>query len=549
MSRSTNLILLLVTAIPQLATADHIYDLQVEAIQKNQADFGHWGWKVENYTQWGSHSNRLIPVYTFGTRSAGSGIDLADYTGKNSLYRDEAQVRDLYGQVPEKTVNPDADYLDQTDLYRMQLAALDAGKKNIILVVFDGMDWQTTQAAAIRKTNQVAYEEGRGSGLHFQDYNASGTSQFGSMVTSPYVDEVKVDVDKQTAVFDLNSVRGGYDIESAGPFPWSRPVELSYLVGEKTSSGIWHAYTDSASSATSMTAGIKSYNAAINVNQNGEKVTTIAHLAQARGYKIGVVTSVPISHATPAAAYSHNVKRHDYQDLTNDLVGVKSISHPDQPLAGVDVLIGAGFGDDRDKDSGQGKNFVPGNSYLTEATLHEINKANGGKYTVSIRKSGVDGGQALQSAAKEAVQSDSRLFGFYGVESGHLPFQTADGDYKPAPGRKKTAETYSQADIDENPNLAEMTSAALTVLEKHDHGFWLMVEAGDVDWANHDNNLDNSIGAVFNGDDAVKVLTDWVEKQSSWEETVLIVTADHGHYLVLEHPEMLLDSQRSSTSR
>lgn len=50
-------------------------------------------------------------------------------------------------------------------------------------------------------------------------------------------------------------------------------------------------------------------------------------------------------------------------------------------------------------------------------------------------------------------------------------------------------------DITENPTPAEMTTAALTVLQKREKGFWLMVEAGDVDWANHDNNIDTSIGA------------------------------------------------------
>ena len=42
-----------------------------------------------------------------------------------------------------------------------------------------------------------------------------------------------------------------------------------------------------------------------------------------------------------------------------------------------------------------------------------------------------------------------------------------------------------------------MTEAAISVLEQNERGFWLMVEAGDVDWANHNNNIDDSIGAVF----------------------------------------------------
>ena len=93
----------------------------------------------------------------------------------------------------------------------------------------------------------------------------------------------------------------------------------------------------------------------------------------------------------------------------------------------------------------------------------------------------------------------------------------------------------------ENPTLADMTAAALCVLsQRSPKGFWLMVEAGDVDWANHDNNLDNSIGAVNSGDRAFKVITDWVEQHSNWNESLLIVTADHGHYLFLDRPELLI---------
>ncbi len=520
--------------------ADHIFDLQTQAVQDGKARFGHWGWEPETYLLWGTHSNRLIPVYTFGTLDAGVGVDLSYYTGVNSPYGSAGKLQALYGQVPKRTFNPDAAYMDQTNIFDLQLAALKAGKKNIILVVFDGMDWQTTQAASISKLNRVTYTSGRGTGFHFQDYKANGTTQFASMVTSPYTSAAKVNVDDQSVQEDPEAHRGGYVFEIAGSAPWERPAQPEYLVTKKTESGLLQAYTDSASSATSMTAGIKTYNASININPNAGQVTTIAHLAQKQGYRIGVVTSVPVSHATPAGAYAHNVKRHDYQDLTNDLLGVKSISHPKQPLSGVDVLLGAGFGEVRAKDSGQGKNFVEGNAYLTTETLQKVNVRNGGQYVVAIRQDGVNGTEQLMSKALEAVDSKKRLFGFFGVKGGHLPYQTADGDYQPPIGRKKVAEKYSKSDIKENPTLGEMTSAALTVLERNDKGFWLMVEAGDVDWANHDNNLDNSIGAVMSGDAAVKTVTDWVEKHSSWDETVMIVTADHGHFLVLEKPELLV---------
>jgi alkaline phosphatase len=133
------------------------------------------------------------------------------------------------------------------------------------------------------------------------------------------------------------------------------------------------------------------------------------------------------------------------------------------------------------------------------------------------------------------------LLGIYGTpyDGGHLPYRTADGDFRPAPNHVSPEEHYTDGDLLENPTLAEMTGAAIEVLHAGGRGFWLMVEAGDVDWANHDANLDNSIGAVISGDEAVKVITNWVESNSDWQESLLIVTADHGHYLVIADPEGL----------
>ena len=85
-----------------------------------------------------------------------------------------------------------------------------------------------------------------------------------------------------------------------------------------------------------------------------------------------------------------------------------------------------------------------------------------------------------------------------------------------------------------------MTEAAIQVLHARSKtGFWLMVEAGDVDWANHDNNIDNSIGAVLSGDEAFAKITGWIENNQAWDESAVIVTADHGHYFVLDRPEAL----------
>jgi len=154
----------------------------------------------------------------------------------------------------------------------------------------------------------------------------------------------------------------------------------------------------------------------------------------------------------------------------------------------------------------------------------------------------------LAEAARDAIDRRLRLFGLFGVREGNLPFQTADGDFNPVgcrpeqpPSadrlRKKYCplEPYSEADLAENPTLADMTRAALDVLGTRER-FWLLVEAGDVDWAAHANDIDAAIGAVRSGDAAFQAVVSWIERRNAWNDAVVIVTADHGHMFVLDEP-------------
>lgn len=554
------------------AAGDYLHDLQKAAVTSGRSEVGHWGIDPDDYVMWSTHSTRLIPVYTFGTKDVGKGVDLEDYLGRNSVYRKEAAIRRLYGKLPENTLNPEAEYGDQTNLYDLQRAAVAAGKKHIFLVVFDGMDWQMTRAAAIYAARNVGYSEGRGTGLHFLDYAAGGATQYGFVVTAPHNEGTTENANTQTILNPGGKQPGGYDALRGGPNPWRRGADSAYLLGRmrlaigdeepKLVPGI-HCYPDSSATATSLTAGIKTFNGAINVDANAGQVPTIAHRLQDAGWSVGVVTSVPISHATPACAYAHNVARDDYQDLSRDLLGQKSIAHPKTPLPGMDVVIGGGFGATREKDAGQGENFLAGGRYLAEETLAAADVRNGGRYTVAQRTAGVRGIDGLREATKKAIAGKTRLLGLYGVGKyeGHLPFATADGGYNPAPGRRaapkiagvlpdnlKAAEQYTRADVEENPTLAEMTGAAIEVLRQNQKGFWLMMEAGDVDWGMHDDNLDTAIGAVISGDKAVRVITDWVDTHSDWRESLLIVTADHGHFLNIRRPELLIPPESRSSS-
>jgi alkaline phosphatase len=508
---------------------DAIGQMQKEAFETLQADWGYWGSSPDRFSTWLSHSNRLIPIYTFG-------LSMDRLRAEGSVYRDEERLKKLYGSLPESSLVPNASYFDQTDVYRLQQQAVVAGKTQIILVVFDGMDWNSTYNAAIFKSGKVGYTEGRGTGLVIQDYRGTETD-FGYFVTSARLGKCDFDVDAQTVTGGDRPTTGGYDPQRGGFAPWQKAPQPDYPIGlDRT---LPHTVTDSASSATSMTAGIKTYNAAINVDVFGNQVETIAHqLQRDRGFAIGVVTSVPISHATPAAAYAHNVSRDDYQDLTRDLIGLPSVAHKREPLAGVDVLLGCGWGESKKKAADQGQNFIPGREFYDPEDLRRVSLERGGKYVVTQRTPGRNGREVLQEATKAAIAGNHRLLGVFGATGGNLPFATADGKYNPTLDAKGQLE-YSPEDVAENPILADFALAALDVLEKDNEGFWLMVEAGDVDWANHANNIDNSIGAVLSGDKAVKVVFDWIEGRKAWDKTAVIVTADHGHYFNLKNPETI----------
>src|SRR5262249_26590199 len=126
-----------------------------------------------------------------------------------------------------------------------------------------------------------------------------------------------------------------------------------------------------------------------------------------------------------------------------------------------------------------------------------------------------------------------------------LPCGTAEGRYARAhgtgrAGKPAPAEPYPPADRVEQPTLTQMTEAALTVLaDRPGQPFALFIEAGDVDFALHANNLDNAVGAVYSGEEAVRAVIRWVESHSNWEESVLLVSSDHGHYLVVDDPQAL----------
>jgi alkaline phosphatase len=549
-------------SLPQAARgADRLAELQnhnVETKAERIPRAYHFGSQGPNstFSNHNGHSNRLVPVYVFGKKA-----DLPAILGDNSPYRTEAGLERLFGRIPAFTLNPAAEYGDQADLYRVQKDAVARGVKHLFILWFDGLDWETTQAAAIARTGRV-YKEGKGSGLLFQDYEGAGPVQFGYVVTAPSHNDPPsklVDRNAQT-LGDLSSLLGGgYDPRFGGSTPWALgdfpALRDAYLRGQSASpsetavilaaGGIQHAYTDSAPSASEFATGVKQPNDCINVCQQGKFHPTLFNQLQAQGWRVGTVTSVAFPHASPAAMYAHNVCRDDYQDLTREMLGLDSIVQQTDHgarLPGLDVVIGAGWGQSARASEleRQGSNAVAGNPFITSADLTAIDVRNGGRYIVAQRTPGQAGSEVLSAAASKAAETGARLFGFFGIASGHLPYRTTNGDFRPVRGRGGVAERYQSADLHENPTLADMTTSALTVLASDPaQPFALFVEAGDVDYALHDNNLDNAIGAVYSGEDALRIVFDWIEEHSSWDDAAVIVTSDHGHLLVLDDLETI----------
>jgi alkaline phosphatase len=512
-----------------------------------------------------SHTNRLVPAYFLG-----STVDLEPYVGANSAYRDPERLKAIYGRVPEHTVDANAEYLDQSDLYRIQREAVRRGARYLFTLWFDGMDWEVIRATVLARTGREP-ATGAGAGPFFEGF-AGTPVQFAAVVTSPrHVDPPPTlyDVDQQTLGDLSDLLGGGYDPRFGGWMPWEPGPLLSrapeYLMGQSAraegrrriaeAGGSVHAYTDSAPSAAAYASGVKQSNGIINIADDGSIVETLYNQLQAEGWRVGTVTSVPFCHASPAALYAHNVSRDDYQDLAREMLGLPSVIQttgrgPSRP--GLDVVIGTGKGVRvriRDR-AQQGANLQPGDVYLADADREAIDVRNGGPYVVAERTAGRSGREVLADAAEAAARDRLRLFGYFGTAAGHLPYRTANGDYRPVAGIRGVAERYSPEDLRENPTLAEMTAAALEVLGAEPRRpFALFVEAGDVDFALHDNNLDNAIGSMISGEEAIRVILDWVGRHSDWDESVLIVTSDHGHYLVIDDPEALAGAARGPESR
>lgn len=256
--------------------------------------------------------------------------------------------------------------------------------------------------------------------------------------------------------------------------------------------------TDSAASATALNTGFKTNNGRISMDKDGNKLETTAEFAVKNGFAAGAITTVMPSHATPAAVAAHNKNRGEGMDLWREMVKKDVLS----------VVMGACHpwydrnGERREE--AKFDKYGPSEHAWGKITTQELYY--GWKF--------IEKREDFQDIASGKVAPPKKLMGLPQVSS---TFQSSRSSKK--------------AERNENvPTLTECCMAGINVLNQNEKGFYLMVESGSVDWI-HKNpkRCCEEMNEFF---DAVEAICAWVEKNSSWEETTLILTADHDTFSI-----------------
>ncbi|MGY3878865.1 alkaline phosphatase [Aeromonas enteropelogenes] len=228
-------------------------------------------------------------------------------------------------------------------------------------------------------------------------------------------------------------------------------------------------------------------------SDNGKPVPTILELAKAAGKSVGAVTTTELTHATPAATYSH-------------------ICHRDAAYAIAEQAVpgGAGFntalGDGVDVLMGGGANhWTPYNS-----TSNKGGRADGRDLTAELTAQGY---HYVTTKDDLAGVNSGKVLGLFSAKS-HL-------DYELDRVAKGAASTQ--------PSLSEMTAKAIDLLSQNSQGYFLMVEGGRIDHALHGTNAKRSLTDAVALDEAVKTALGKVDLK----DTLIVVTADHDHTMTI----------------
>jgi len=289
------------------------------------------------------------------------------------------------------------------------------------------------------------------------------------------------------------------------------PTFAGYVFGKTTA-------TDSASAATALAAGRKTYNAAINWTDDDKPLSgqTIPEIAKARGKSCGVITTVQWSHATPAGlGGAHNVKRDNYAAIAKEMLAAPWL----------DVIMGAGHPE-----------FDDDGAARSDPKKQEF-KYVGGRRTWETLKAGTHPAGWILVESKTAFEklthgpTPRKVLGTAQVattlqQKRLAPAKKTEDEEQPAV--RPHVELPFEKPLNKNvPTLETMTKAAINCLDDNPKGFYLMIEGGAVDWANHANQPGRMIEEQIDFLRAVEAVAAWVQSHSNWDETLLILTADH----------------------
>ena len=249
--------------------------------------------------------------------------------------------------------------------------------------------------------------------------------------------------------------------------------------GHASSYSATNGITDSAAAGTCLATGTKTRNGMLGLDADSAHLTTIAEELKAQGWGIGIMTTVAIDHATPAAFYAHVPNRDKYYKIGQQL-----------PESNFDFFGGAGFHHPQGKHDDKKTN------------LYRLAEEAG--YTIAH---GLEEASSITSSRDHVI---SKLIlvqpGDSGLHHGsNLPYAI---DRKPG-----------------DLTLAQIVSTAIPFLDARYERFFMMVEGGMIDYACHGDDAATAIGEVWDMDEAMRVAYDFYLAYP--DETLIVVTADH----------------------
>ncbi|MDO4574948.1 MAG: alkaline phosphatase [Planctomycetia bacterium] len=247
---------------------------------------------------------------------------------------------------------------------------------------------------------------------------------------------------------------------------------------------------DSASTATALNTGVKTRNGRIGIGPNDEVLVTLAELAKKYGLTTGAVTTIQAASATPAAVVGHDAERNHGQLLLSQMLEEGNL----------DILIGTGHPEYDD------------NNHPCTPRFRKLSPSK--EYWKKIKSGHLPEGWTF------VEENDD----FHALVTGPLP-QKLFGMLQI--NECQAARPEGTPRSKEIPSLSELSTIALRMASRNERGFYLMIEGGAVDAANHMNHYVRCMEEMVEFNQAVQTVCDWVEKNSSWDETLVVVTADH----------------------